>query len=142
MSSPCSRPNRLMADYEPKTEGITYLRHAIIAQKKRPSNKFVTLPMSQAEKIIDQAKGFVPSQSGYDPRRNSERAAALILGLDVKDLVAKLNQPDVAKVLSDLAEAKNYIKMMEENGDLMYSSSNSGAAKQGWMNTRKFRLSK
>lgn len=131
-----------MADYEPKTEGITYLRHAIIAQKKRPSNKFVTLPMSQAEKIIDQAKGFVPSQSGYDPRRNSERAAALILGLDVKDLVAKLNQPDVAKVLSDLAEAKNYIKMMEENGDLMYSSSNSGAAKQGWMNTRKFRLSK
>lgn len=142
MSSPCSRPNRLMADYEPKTEGITYLRHAIIAQKKRPSNKFVTLPMSQAEKIIDQAKGFVPSQSGYDPRRNSERAAALILGLDVKDLVAKLNQPDVAKVLSDLAEAKNYIKMMEENGDLLYSSSNSGAAKQGWMNARKFRLSK
>jgi hypothetical protein len=131
-----------MADYEPKTEGITYLRHAIIAQKKRPSNKFVTLPMSQAEKIIDQAKGFVPSQSGYDPRRNSERAAALILGLDVKDLVAKLNQPDVAKVLSDLAEAKNYIKMMEENGDLLYSSSNSGAAKQGWMNARKFRLSK
>ena len=131
-----------MADYEPKTEGITYLRHAIIAQKKRPSNKFVTLPMSQAEKIIDQAKGFVPSQSGYDPRRNSERAAALILGLDVKDLVAKLNQPDVAKVLSDLAEAKNYIKMMEENGDLLYSSSNSGAAKQGWMTARKFRLSK
>ena len=131
-----------MADYEPKTEGITYLRHAIIAQKKRPSNKFVTLPMSQAEKIIDQAKGFVPSQSGYDPRRNSERAAALILGLDVKDLVAKLNQPDVAKVLSDLAEANNYIKMLEENGGLLYSSSNSGAAKQGWMDARKFRLSR
>lgn len=131
-----------MADYEPKTEGITYLRHAIIAQKKRPSNKFVTLPMSQAEKIIDQAKGFVPSQSGYDPRRNSERAAALILGLDVKDLVAKLNQPDVAKVLNNLAEAKNYIMLLEANGDLLYSSSNSGAAKQGWMDARKFRLSK
>ena len=142
MSSPCSRPNRLMANPEPKTEGITYLRHAIISQKKRPASKFVTISMSQAEKIIDQAKGFVPSQSGYDPRRNSERAAALILGLDVKDLVAKLTQPDVAKVLSDLAEAKNYIKMMEENGDLLYSSSNSGAARQGWMDARKFRLSR
>lgn len=128
-----------MANSEPKTEGITYLRHAIISQKKRPASKFVTISMSQAEKIIDQAKGFVPSQSGYDPRRNSERAAALILGLDVKDLVAKLTQPDTAKILSDLAEAKNYIKMLEENGDLMYSSSNSGAAKQGWMDARKFR---
>jgi hypothetical protein len=131
-----------MANYEPKTEGITYLRHAIISQKKRPVQKFVTLPMSQAEKILDQSKGFVPSQSGYDPRRNSERAAALILGLDVKDLVAKLEAPDTAKVLNELAEAKNYIKMLEENGDILYSSSNSGAGKSGWLSARKFKMSR
>jgi len=131
-----------MADYKPKTEGITYLRYAILSQKKRSVAKFVTISMEQAEKIIDQAKGFVPRESGYDPRRNSERAAALILGLDVKDLVAKLIQPDTAKILSDLAEAKNYIKMLEENGDILYSSSNSGAGRKGWMDARKFRSSR
>lgn len=109
-----------MADYQPKTEGIIYLRHAIISQKKRPVQKFVTLPMSQAEKILEQSEGFVPRQSGYDPRRNSERAAALILGLDVKDLVSKLTAPDMAKTLDSLAEAKNKLKMYEEIGDSMH----------------------
>ena len=109
-----------MAEYKPKTEGITYLRHAIISQKKRPNQKFVTITMEQAEKIIKQSEGFVPRASGYDPRRNSERAAALVLGLDVKDLIKKLDAPDIAKVRNDLAEAKNKIKQYEDIGDRMF----------------------
>jgi hypothetical protein len=131
-----------MANYEPKTEGITYLRHAIISQKKRPVQKFVTISMQQAEKILEQSEGFVPRQSGYDPRRNSERAAALILGLEVKDLVSKLQAPDLAKMLNDLAEAKNYIKWLEEAGDELYNNSTSGAGRAGWMEVRKFKTKK
>ena len=131
-----------MPEYQPKTEGITYLRHAIIQQRKRKVGKFISLPMEQAEKIVSQAEGFVPRKAGYDPRRNSEKAAALILGLDVKELVAKLDAPDTASLLNKLAEAKNYIKMLEEGGDILYSHSNSGGGRQGWLNTRKFRTNK
>lgn len=109
-----------MADYEPKTEGVTYLRHAIIAQKKRPVCKFVTISMEQAEKIVSQAEGFVPRKSGFDPRRNSERAAALILGLEVKDLVSKLEAPDLAEIQNKLAEAKTKLKAYEKAGDAMF----------------------
>lgn len=127
---------------EPKSEGITYLRYAINAQKKRSHSKFVTIPMDKAEEIIKQSKGFVPSNSGYDARRNSERAAALILGLDVKDLVKKLSEPDVAKVLSELAEAKNKIKMYEDIGDRMHErlrvlSYNDSSLRKEWLNARK-----
>jgi hypothetical protein len=131
-----------MPEYQPKTEGITYLRHAIIQQRKRKVAKFISLPMEQAEKIVSQAEGFVPRKAGYDPRRNSEKAAALILGLEVKELVAKLDAPDTASLLNKLAEAKNYIKMLEEGGDILYSHSTSGGGRQGWLNTRKFRTNK
>lgn len=131
-----------MSDYQPKTEGITYLRHAIIAQKKRPVQKFLTIPMSQAEKIISQSEDFVPRKSGYDYRRNSERAAALILGLEPKELVARLEAPDVAKMLSDLAEAKSYIKWLEEAGDILYQDSNNGSNKANWLQARKSKLIK
>ena len=131
-----------MPEYQPKTEGITYLRHAIIQQRKRKVVKFISLPMEQAEKIVSQAEGFVPRKAGYDPRRNSEKAAALILGLEVKELVAKLDAPDTASLLNKLAEAKNYIKMLEEGGDILYSHSTSGGGRQGWLNTRKFRTNK
>lgn len=125
---------------EHKTEGIQYLRHAIIQQKKRPVKKFVTISMEQAEKILEQSAGFTPRLAGYDPKRNSERAAALILGLEPKELCKKLDAPDTAKLLNDLAETKQYIKMLEEAGDEMYASSNSGSAKQFWKDARKFRL--
>jgi hypothetical protein len=129
-----------MADYEPKTEGITYLRHAIIQQRKRKVGKFITIPMSQAEKIVSQAEDFVPRKAGWDYRRNSERAAALILGLEPKELVAKLDAPDMAKVLNDLAEAKNYIKWLEESGDILYNHSTSGVGRAGWLDARKYKI--
>jgi hypothetical protein len=131
-----------MADYEPKTEGITYLRHAIIQQRKRKVGKFISLPMEQAEKIVSQAEGFVPRKAGFDHRRNSERAAALILGFEPKDLVDKLNSPDNAKILNDLAEAKTYIKWLEECGDILYNNSTSGGGRSGWLEARKFKVKK
>ena len=125
---------------EHKTEGIQYLRHAIIQQKKRPVKKFVTISMEQAEKILEQSAGFTPRLAGYDPKRNSERAAALILGLEPKELCKKLDAPDTAKLLNDLAEAKQYILMLERAGDEMSVSSAHNHARELWKNARKFRL--
>lgn len=106
---------------EPKSEGITYLRYAINAQKKRSVSKFVSIPMEKAEQIIKQAEGFNPSLLGtYNPKQNSVKAAALILGLDVKDLIAKLEAPDMAKVLEKLAETKTKMKAYEDAGDAMF----------------------
>lgn len=129
-----------MADYKPKTEGITYLRHAIIQQRKRKVGKFISVSMEQAEKIVSQAEGFVPRKTGYDPKRNSERAAALILGLEPKELCKKLDAPDMAKLLNDLAEAKQYIKMLEDAGDDLFKVPNSGSFQSKWLSARKFRL--
>lgn len=128
-----------MADYEPKSEGITYLRHAVRQQKKRKVGKFITLSMEQAEKIVQQAEGFVPRNAGYDPRRNSERAASLILGVDVKELCKRLEAPDTSKILNDLAEARNYIKMLEVAGDQMDKFSTHSISKSNWANARKFK---
>lgn len=106
---------------EPKSIGVTYLRYAVNAQKKRASSKFVSIPMKQAEEIIKQAEGFVPSQlDTYSPKQNSVKAAALILGLDVKDLIKRLEAPDIENTLNSLCEAKNRIKAYETIGDRMY----------------------
>lgn len=106
---------------EPKSEGITYLRYAINAQKKRSQAKFVSIPMNKAEQIIKQAEGFNPSLIGFSPKQNSTKAAALILGLDVKDLIDRLQNPPIAKVLNELAEAKNKLKAYEDAGDAMFT---------------------
>lgn len=107
---------------EPKSEGITYLRYAVNAQKKRPKVKFVTIPMEKAEQIIKQAEGFSPAKVGvWSQKSNSVKAAALCLGLETKELIEKLENPPIAKLLNDLAEAKCKLKAYEEAGDAMFT---------------------
>lgn len=104
-------------EYEPKTKGIVFLRHAIIAQKKRPNNKFVTIPMKQAEEIISQSADFKSVDGKFVVTQNSVRAASLMLCVPVQELCEKLNSPSVSKLLSDLAEAKNKIHALQRTGD-------------------------
>jgi hypothetical protein len=103
--------------YEPKTKGITFLRHAIIAQKKRPNNKFITIPMKQAEEIITQSADFKSVDGKFIVTQNSVRAASLTLCVPVQELCEKLNSPSISKLLSDLAEAKNKIHALQRTGD-------------------------
>jgi hypothetical protein len=103
--------------YSPKSVGVTYLRHAIIAQKKRPQNKFVTIPMKQAEEIIAQSVDFKSADGKYVATQNSVRAASLMLCIPVKELCERLNSPATAQLLSDLAEAKNKIHSLQRTGD-------------------------
>jgi hypothetical protein len=104
-------------EYQPKSVGITYLRHAIIAQKKRPNSKFVTIPMKQAEEIINQSADFKSVNGKFIVTQNSVRAASLTLCVPVQELCEKLNSPSISKLLSDLAEAKNKIHALERTGD-------------------------
>lgn len=104
-------------EYKPKSVGITYLRHAIIAQKKRSHNKFVTIPMQQAEEIITQSVDFKSVDGKFIVTQNSIRAASLMLCIPVKELCERLNSPTTAKLLSDLAEAKNKIHALQRTGD-------------------------
>jgi len=104
-------------DYEPKSKGIECLRHAIIACKKRPNSKTVTIPMKQAEEIITQSADFKSVQGQFVATQNSVRAASLMLCVPAKELCEKLNSPNLAQLLSDLAEAKNKIHALYRTGD-------------------------
>lgn len=126
-----------MKEHSPKTTGVTYLRYAVNKVKSRPNAKFVTIPMSKAKEIIEQANDFTPRQSCYDPKRNSERAAALILGIDVKELCERLNHPSPSKLLNDLAEARNRVASLSRIGDKLSLQSNNNSTIQDWQNARK-----
>ena len=104
-------------EYQPKSVGVTYLRHAIIAQKKRPNSKFVTIPMKQAEEIMAQSVDFKSVTSQFIVTQNSIRAASLTLCIPVKELCERLNHPAPSKLLSDLCEARNKINTLQRAGD-------------------------
>ena len=104
-----------MPDYEPKSQGVTYLRHAYNHRNKKL--KYLTVPVERAKEIIDQAAGFNPASSGYNLKSNSLKGAAVVLAMEPKELMERLNCPVPSKILNDLAEARNRIKALEEAGD-------------------------
>ena len=93
--------------------------------------------MKQAKEILEQTKGFTPRESGYEPKRNSERAASLILGMDVKELCERLNHPSPSKLLNDLAEARNRLVVLQRVGDRLALQSNNAGTVSDWGNARK-----
>jgi hypothetical protein len=68
-------------------------------------------------------------------RSNSLKGAAVVLALDPKELMERLNCPLPSKVLNDLAEAKNRIKALEEAGDLLAQSANKDAIRE-WVKAK------
>lgn len=123
--------------YEPKSKGITYLRHAIIAQKKRSNNKFVTIPMQQAEEIIVQSADFKSVQGQFVATQNSVRAASLTLCIPAKELCERLNSPTPANLLSDLCEARNKLASLQRIGDRLAQQSDNAGTVSDWNNARK-----
>ena len=125
--------------YEPKSVGVSYLRHAIIAQKKRPHSKFVTIPMKQAEEIIIQSADFKSADGKFVVTQNSVRAASLMLCVPVKELCERLNSPTLAQTLSDLAEAKNKIHALQRTGDRLaqIAGDTDFGAMKDWVNAKK-----
>lgn len=122
-------------EYSIKSHGISYLRHAVSHRNKKLN--YISIPVDKAQEILDASSGFQPSQIGeYSARSNSVKGAAVVLAMDVKELIARLNSQLPAQILNDLAEAKNKIKMLEESGDNLVHSKLSGVAIKDWVRTK------
>lgn len=123
-----------MTQYSPKSHGITYLRHAVAHRNKKL--KYISLPVEKAEEIIAESNGFQPTQNQYNSKSNSVKGAAVVLAMEVKELMERLNCPTPSKILNDLAEAKNKIKALEEAGDELVNNRLTDASIKHWVHTK------
>ncbi len=120
--------------YSIKSHGLTYLRHALRHGSKKL--KYVTIPVDKAQEILDASNGFQPTQGEYTLRSNSLKGAAVVLAMDAKELLERLNSPTPSKVLSDLAEARCKIKELQDAGDnLVHGKLNSESIK-AWVRAK------
>ena len=123
-----------MTQYNPKSHGITYLRHAVSHRNKKLN--YISLPVEQAQEIIVESNGLQPSQNQYNSKCNYVRGAAVVLAIEVKELMERLNCPTPSKILNDLAEAKNKIKALEEAGDALVHNRLTDASVKNWVRTK------
>ena len=120
--------------YSIKTHGITYLRHALSHRNKKLN--YITLPVEKAQEILDASNGFQPTHGEYTLRSNSLKGAAVVLAMDAKELLERLNCPTPSKILNDLAEARNKIKALEEAGDNLVHKRLTGEAVKDWVRAK------
>ena len=116
-----------------KSHGVSYLRHAVNHRNKKLN--YISLPVDKAQEILDEAGKFQPNQSQYTSRSNSVKGAAVVLAMDVKELLERLNCPTPSKILNDLAEARNRLKAMEEAGDILARTASKEAIKE-WVRAK------
>lgn len=125
-----------MKDYIPKSQGISYLRHAVAHRNKKLN--YITIPVEKAQEIIDVSAKFQPTNSGvYTSKSNSVRGASVILAMDLKELVERLNSQTPSSLLNKLAEANNKIKGLEKAGDAMANNPSASNIRE-WVNAKTF----
>lgn len=120
--------------YSPKSHGLTYLRHAVAHRNKKLN--YISLPVDKAQEILDASNGFQPTQGEYTLKSNSLKGAAVVLAMDAKELLERLNCKHPSQILSDLAEAKSKIKALEEAGDNLVHGKLSSVAIKEWVRTK------
>lgn len=123
-------------EYLPKSKGISYLRHAVAHRNKKLN--YITIPLKQAQEIVEQAKEFQPTQGEYTLRSNSLKGAAVVLAMDAKELMLRLNSPLPSKLMNELAEAKNKIKALEHAGDTLAMGCVNKHAIKAWVDAKVF----
>jgi hypothetical protein len=123
-----------MKQYSPKTHGITYLRHAVSHRNKKLN--YISLPVEKAQEIIAESNGFQPTQNQYNSKSNSVRGAAVVLAMDLKELIERLNAPTPSKILNDLAEARNKIVALQDAGDILVHNRLNDASIKHWVRTK------
>ena len=120
--------------YSIKSHGISYLRHAVSHRNKKLN--YISIPVDKAQEILDASNGFQPTQGEYTLRSNSLKGAAVVLAMDAKELLQRLNCPTPSKILNDLAEARNKIKMLQEAGDNLVHNKLSSTVIKEWVRTK------
>ena len=86
--------------------------------------------MSKADEVIQEANGefCIP----LNPRSNTARAVAFMLGIEVSELCERMNGKTPKEYMSDIAELKNNMKYLENAGDEMSLGVVSGGALAKW----------
>jgi hypothetical protein len=107
-------------EYVYKSKGITLLKQRLNQAIKRPFIKHISLPILQAQEIMEDLKQpRIDPYIGYTTKSNSVNAASVVLCMKPNELIERLNAPLPSKLLSDLAEARTKIKMLQEAGDAL-----------------------
>lgn len=115
-----------------KLSGIRYLRRLVANAKNTKHNKYITLNMESAEKVIEE---FGPSyRTGqFDLRSNSIKAAALNLCIEPKELIDRLGAKKPSDYMEEIARLKSKIKALQEAGDSLCESSTNVKVKREWI---------
>lgn len=100
-----------MTDY-PKSSGITHIKRLLKKSLKDNRIKHIALTLEQAQDIMNEDK-----KVELNLKCNSVKASALLLCIEPKELLERLNNPKPSKLMNDLAEARNKIHYLEKIGD-------------------------
>ena len=120
-------------EYVYKSKGITLLKQRIGKAIKKPFIKHISLPILQAKEIMEELKQpRIDPYIGYTTKSNSVNAASVVLCMKPAELIERLNAPLPSKLLSDLAEARTKIKMLEEAGDTLAKNTNYESLVERW----------
>jgi hypothetical protein len=104
-----------MTDY-PKSSGITHIRRLLKKSLKDNRIKHISLTLEQAQDLMDEQK-IDNKKLELNLKCNSLKASALLLCIEPKELLERLNNPKPSKLMNDLAEARNKIHYLEKVGD-------------------------
>jgi hypothetical protein len=105
----------------PKESGKSKLKRWLNKSSKDKRIKHITLAIKQAQEIMEEIKtdGDKPD---WSLKSNSLKAGAIVLCIDPKELLERLESDKPSKLRNDIAEARNKIKSLEEIGDMMFDA--------------------
>ena len=107
-------------EYVFKSKGISLFKRRLNKALKNPFIKHIAVPLEQAKEIMEELQQpRIDPYIGYTTKSNSVNAASVVLCMKPAELIERLNAPLPSKLLSDLAEARTKIKMLEEAGDAL-----------------------
>jgi hypothetical protein len=109
-----------MTDY-PKSSGVAHIKRLLKKSQKDNRIKHIALTLEQAEDIMSELKidGRKPE---WNIKSNSLKAGAVVLCIDPKELLERLNCDKPSKLRNDLAEARNKLNTIEKFGDYMFKA--------------------
>lgn len=107
--------------YLNKGSGVSYLKRILTKASKDKTTKHIALTIEQAQEIMDELKTD-NEKPDWSLKSNSLKAGAIVLCIDPKELLERLEADKPSKLRNDIAEARNKIKSLEEIGDMMFDA--------------------
>lgn len=103
-----------------KGSGLSYIKRMLTKASRHNKIKHIALTLDQAKDIMEEIK-IDNKQPELTLKSNSLKASSVLLCIEPKELLERLNSDRPSKLLNDLAEARNKIKSLELLGDKMFS---------------------